>query len=78
MTACGLDFDRSNSARGVLRGGTPVLSALEGAETLLPSAIFFDLETKDRVLFGQAAIAAAIASRTDGRCAPSKPSSVHL
>ena len=60
MAACGLDFGTSNSALGVLRGGTPVLAALEGAETLLPSAIFFDLETKDRVLFGQAAIAAAL------------------
>jgi hypothetical chaperone protein len=66
MTACGLDFGTSNSALGVLVGGQPVLAALDGEDTLLPSAIFFDLETKGRVLFGQEAIAASIAQQ-DGR-----------
>ncbi len=66
MTACGLDFGTSNSALGVLRDGRPVLAPLEGDETLLPSAIFFDLEQWGRILFGQEAISASIAQH-DGR-----------
>jgi hypothetical chaperone protein len=66
MTACGLDFGTSNSALGVIRGGAPVLAPVEGEETLIPSAIFYDLENKGRALFGQEAIAASIGG-TEGR-----------
>lgn len=66
MAACGLDFGTSNSALGVLRDGRPTLVPMEDAETLIPSAIFYDTENWGRVLFGQAAIRAAIA-QTDGR-----------
>src|ERR1051325_9127630 len=60
MAACGLDFGTSNSALGVVRDGTPVLAPVEGAATLIPSAIFFDFEHHGRVLFGEDAIGAYI------------------
>ncbi len=66
MAACGLDFGTSNSAIGVMRGGAPVLAPVEGAETLIPSAVFFDYETKGNVLFGADAIATYIGQQ-DGR-----------
>src|SRR6185437_6024386 len=44
MAACGLDFGTSNSAIGVVRQGAPVLAPLEGGDTLIPSAVFFDYE----------------------------------
>ena len=56
MTACGLDFGTSNSAIGLMRRGEPTLAPVEGDETLIPSAVFFDYETKGRVLFGADAI----------------------
>jgi len=66
MIACGLDFGTSNSAIGVVRDGTAALAPVEGDRTLIPSAVFADYETKGRVLFGDAAIAAYVA-QTDGR-----------
>ena len=66
MIACGLDFGTSNSAIGVVRGGTAVLAPVEADNTLMPSAVFFDYETKGRVLFGDEAIAAYV-GRTEGR-----------
>ncbi len=60
MPACGLDFGTSNSALGIVRDGVPVLAPVEGLETLIPSAIFFDFENYGRVLFGQEAIDAYI------------------
>src|SRR6201996_8437707 len=66
MTACGLDFGTSNSALGVLQGNAPALAPVEGASTLIPSAIFFDFETKGRVIFGRQAIDAYIGEH-DGR-----------
>jgi hypothetical chaperone protein len=56
MPACGLDFGTSNSAIGVMGGNAPVLAPVEGASTLIPSAIFFDFEQHGRVLFGRHAI----------------------
>src|SRR5580693_9205114 len=53
MPACGLDFGTSNSALGIVRDGVPVLAPVEGSETLIPSAIFFDFENYGRVVFGQ-------------------------
>src|SRR5689334_12233269 len=66
MIACGLDFGTSNSAIGVVRGNTAELAPVEGADTLVPSAVFFDYETRNRVLFGNEAVAAYIA-QTEGR-----------
>jgi hypothetical chaperone protein len=71
MIACGLDFGTSNSAIGVVRDGTAVLAPVEAANTLLPSAVFFDYETTGRgsrgqVLFGNEAIAAYV-GQTEGR-----------
>lgn len=66
MTACGLDFGTSNSAIGVVRDGKAMLAPVEGDNTLLPSAVFFDQETKGRVLLGEAAIAAYV-DHTEGR-----------
>ena len=57
MTACGLDFGTSNSAIGLFKNGVPTLAPVEGGDTLIPSAVFFDYETKGRVLFGAEAIA---------------------
>lgn len=66
MTACGLDFGTSNSALGIMRDGRPTLAPVEGGETLLPSAIFFDFEHKGRILYGREGIDAYIAQQ-DGR-----------
>jgi hypothetical chaperone protein len=69
MTACGLDFGTSNSAIGLVRDGAPSLAPLEGNETLLPSAVFFDYETKGRVLFGAEGSQLMSASTTAASCA---------
>jgi hypothetical chaperone protein len=61
MIACGLDFGTSNSAIGVMRDGVAALAPVEEAETLLPSALFFDDETRGQVLFGTEAVAAYVA-----------------
>ena len=66
MTACGLDFGTSNSAIGVMRGNAPTLAPVEGVETLIPSAVFFDYENKGNVLFGASAIETYIGQH-DGR-----------
>ena len=66
MIACGLDFGTSNSAIGVARDGAIALAPLEGSSTLMPSAVFFDYETKGRVLFGSAAVSAYV-GQTEGR-----------
>lgn len=66
MIACGLDFGTSNSAIGVVRDGAAALAPLEANNTLIPSAVFFDYETKGRVLFGNEAISAYV-GQTEGR-----------
>jgi hypothetical chaperone protein len=66
MVACGLDFGTSNSAVGIVRGNAPVLAPVEGDEMLIPSAVFFDYETRGRVLFGADAITTYI-GQTEGR-----------
>ena len=66
MIACGLDFGTSNSAIGVVRDKTAVLAPIEESSTLIPSAVFFDNETKGRVLFGNEAVSAYI-GQTEGR-----------
>src|SRR5215472_6002616 len=66
MRACGLDFGTSNSAIGILAGNAPALAPVEGDNTLIPSAVFFDYEKRGRVLFGASAIETYI-GQTDGR-----------
>jgi hypothetical chaperone protein len=66
MNACGLDFGTSNSAIGVVRDGRPVLAPVERDATLIPSAVFFDYETRGHILFGAEAIAAYM-GHTEGR-----------
>src|SRR5471030_2752386 len=66
MIACGLDFGTSNSAIGVARDKTVALAPIEAGSTLMPSAVFFDYETKGRVLFGNEAISAYV-GQTEGR-----------
>jgi hypothetical chaperone protein len=66
MIACGLDFGTSNSAIGVMRDGVAALAPVEAGNTLIPSAVFFDYETKGRVVFGNEAVAAYVA-QTEGR-----------
>ena len=66
MIACGLDFGTSNSAIGVARNGEAELAPIEDANTLMPSAVFFDYETKGRVVLGNAAISAYV-EQTEGR-----------
>lgn len=66
MIACGLDFGTSNSAIGVARDGMAELAPIEDANTLMPSAVFFDYEAKGRVVLGNAAIAAYV-EQTEGR-----------
>ena len=66
MIACGLDFGTSNSAIGIARGNELALAPLEDERTLMPSAVFFDFETKGRVLFGSEAISAYV-GQTEGR-----------
>jgi hypothetical chaperone protein len=66
MNVCGLDFGTSNSAIGVVRDGRPVLAPVERDATLIPSAVFFDYETRGRILFGAEGIAAYM-GHTEGR-----------
>ena len=66
MIACGLDFGTSNSAIGVARDRKAMLAPLEADSTLIPSAVFFDYETKGGMLFGNEAIAAYV-GQTEGR-----------
>ncbi|MCX7364982.1 MAG: Hsp70 family protein [Alphaproteobacteria bacterium] len=66
MIACGLDFGTSNSAIGVVRDRTATLAPVEASNTLMPSAVFFDYESKGRVLFGNDAISAYV-GQTEGR-----------
>jgi hypothetical chaperone protein len=66
MAFCGLDFGTSNSAIGVMRAGVPTLVPLESASPLIPSAVFFDYESRGRILFGSRAIETYV-GQTEGR-----------
>ena len=66
MIACGLDFGTSNSAIGVARGTSAELAPVEAGSTVIPSAVFFDSETRGRILFGVEAISAHV-GQTEGR-----------
>jgi hypothetical chaperone protein len=58
MSICGLDFGTSNTTLGTLARDLPVLAALEGGETTIPSAIFF--EAHGGVRIGRRAIEAYV------------------
>ncbi len=58
--ALGLDFGTSNSTIGLCDAqGDVVLAPVEGGRTVIPSAVFYDTETRD-TLFGTDAIAAYV------------------
>ena len=52
----GIDFGTSNSTVGIVADGRPRLVALEGEQTTLPSAVFFNFED-NHTYFGRRAIA---------------------
>ena len=58
MSACGLDFGTSNTTFGSTIDNVPSLVPLEGGETTIPSAIFY--ERDGAVLIGRKAIEAYI------------------
>ena len=60
MAVLGVDFGTSNSAAAVALDGKPHLFALETGQTTLPTAVFFDFETK-KMLIGTAAGKALLA-----------------
>lgn len=62
MSICGLDFGTSNTTLGTIDGQTPVLVALEGEQTTIPSAMFY--ATDGNVLIGRRAIAAYVEGTT--------------
>src|SRR3954469_10827517 len=64
MSICGLDFGTSNTTLGTLDGRAPVLVALEGEQTTIPSAMFY--ATDGNVLIGRRAVAAYVEG-TPGR-----------
>jgi hypothetical chaperone protein len=66
MTSAGLDFGTSNSAIGAASGNTAELAPVEGASTMIPSAVFFDFADLKSAAYGRAAIE-AYTSGTDGR-----------
>ncbi|WP_102110001.1 Hsp70 family protein [Oceaniglobus roseus] len=65
MATLGIDFGTSNSACGVLVNGRPHLIEIEPGEKTLPTAVFFDYDSR-ATLFGNAANRALIAG-TEGR-----------
>lgn len=61
----GIDFGTSNSAAGVCAGGQPYLIPMEPCETTLPTAVFFDADSK-KMRIGRSATRALIEGE-DGR-----------
>lgn len=55
----GIDFGTSNSAAGMRIDGSPRLIPMEGGETTLPTAVFFDFDAQ-QVVYGRAAQSALI------------------
>lgn len=49
MSICGLDFGTSNTTLGTIDGSEPVLTALEAAQTAIPSAIFYEADGGVRI-----------------------------
>lgn len=65
MAVLGVDFGTSNSAAGVARDNAAHLIALEPAQMTLPTAVFFDFDSK-KMLIGSDAGAALLAGQ-EGR-----------
>lgn len=61
----GVDFGTSNSAAGILRNGKPFLIEVEPGERTLPTAFFFDFDSR-KTLMGNAANTALVEG-LDGR-----------
>ena len=64
MSICGLDFGTSNTTLGTIEGRVPLLMALEGEQTTIPSAMFYAAD--GNVLIGRRAVAAYVEG-TSGR-----------
>lgn len=62
MLSCGLDFGTSNTTLGTMVEGAPVLAALEGDETTIPSAIFYG--SHGGAVIGRKAMEAYISGNT--------------
>jgi len=60
MRAAGFDFGTSNSAIGIVKGNAATLAAVEGAATMIPSAVFFDFADHDKPHYGRDAIDAYV------------------
>jgi len=58
MSICGLDFGTSNTTLGTIEGRVPLLMALEGEQTTIPSAMFYAAD--GNVLIGRRAVAAYV------------------
>src|SRR5436190_8967111 len=56
MRAAGFDFGTSNSAIGIVAGNAARLAPVEGAATMIPSAVFFDFAEHDKPYYGRSAI----------------------
>jgi hypothetical chaperone protein len=54
MAVLGVDFGTSNSAAAVARDGEPHLITLGSAQMTLPTAVFFDFETKKMLIGSEA------------------------
>jgi hypothetical chaperone protein len=65
MPYCAIDFGTSNSAVALPRGETMILAPVEGAQTTLPTAVFFNTDEHTRA-YGRAALAEYI-DGYDGR-----------
>src|SRR6185295_15587489 len=66
MRAAGFDFGTSNSAIGIVAGNAVTLAPVEGGDTMIPSAVFFDFAERDRPLYGRNAVDAYV-NGNDGR-----------
>ena len=65
MAVLGVDFGTSNSAAGITRDGAAHLIQLEAGDMTMPTAVFFDFDTK-KMLIGSDAGAALLAGE-EGR-----------
>jgi hypothetical chaperone protein len=66
MRAAGFDFGTSNSAIGIVKGNAAILAPVEGASTMIPTAVFFDFADRDTPHYGRDAVD-AYANGNDGR-----------
>ncbi len=66
MRAAGFDFGTSNSAIGIVAGNAATLAPVEGGDTMIPSAVFFDFADRDKPLYGRNAVDAYV-NGNDGR-----------